>query len=198
MTGDAVSASCRMTYRAYRKSGSRPLSAIDWIVLHSTEVKADSKKPVSTTNVASASLIARSFTNTTAGGSAHLVIDDGSCYRCLLNSEVPWAAPSANYRGFHIEQCAFAEWTLQQWLKHESMLDRVAYKIAYHAHFFGLPIIFVDAGGLKKDYKGVTTHAEVSKAFPNRQGNHHDPGVNYPMEYVIAQARQYLEEIRNS
>ena len=175
-----------MTYRAYHKSGTRPISAIKLIVLHSTE------------GGGSAANVARYFESPSSGGSAHLVIDDAACYRCLRNAEIPWGAPGANTQGFHIEQVGYAAWTQKQWLAHEKMLDRVAYKIAYHAHLFKLPLVFVDAAGLKAGHKGITTHAEVSKAWPNNAGNHHDPGTGYPMQYVIELAKKYLAEIKKS
>lgn len=179
-----IGASCRTTYTAYHKSGSRPVKDIIWIVLHSTE------------GGTSAGNIARYFQSPKSGGSAHLVIDDNACYRCLRNTDIPWGAPGANEQGFHIEQVAYAAWTQKQWLAHEHMLERVAFKMAYHAHLFSIPLRFVDAAGLKRGVKGVTTHAEVSKAFPNNVGNHHDPGTGYPMGYVLALAKKYLAEIK--
>lgn len=193
-----VSASCKMTYQATRKSGERKLTDIRWLVLHSTEVKAYKSRPIMVRNVASAETVARSFSRKTAEGSAHLVIDDTDCFRCLRNTDIPWAAPGANTKGFHIEQCGFAAWSHDEWMLHEDMLDRVAYKLAYHAHLFRIPLAFVSANGLRANRRGVTTHAEVSEAFPNDQGNHHDPGVNYPLRYVFALAKNHLAEIERA
>lgn len=195
MTEKPISAPCDLRYGAYRSSGHRDPADIRWLVLHSTEVKQRSDRPITARNVASAETIARSFTRPTAHGSAHLVIDDTSCFRCLRNTQIPWAAPSANTKGFHIEQCAFAAWTHDEWMAHEDMLDRVAYKLAYHAWLFKIPLVFLTAQGLRANRRGVTTHAEVSKAFPNSQGNHTDPGSNYPMKYVLALAKRHLTAI---
>jgi hypothetical protein len=183
---DKITAGCRTQYRAYHKSGTRPLSSISLIVLHSTE------------GGGSAANVAHYFESPGSGGSAHLVIDDDTCYRCLLNSEIPWGAPGANSQGFHIEQLGYAAWTAEEWLAHPKMLDRVAYKMAYHAHLFKIPLVFVNAVGLRAGHKGVTTHAEVSKAWPNNAGNHHDPGTGYPMAHVLALAKKHLAAIQKS
>jgi hypothetical protein len=176
---DKISASCRLTYRAYHKSGTRSQHNIKLIVLHSTE------------GGGSAAAVARYFTSASSGGSAHLVLDDNACYRCLRNIDIPWGAPGANEQGFHIEQLGYAAWTQKQWLAHEQMLDRAAYKIAYHAHLFKIPLVFLTAAGLKAGKRGVTTHAEVSKAW--HKTDHSDPGSGYPIKYVLALAKKYLE-----
>lgn len=81
-----VSAVCSTQYRAIRDSGRRRISAIELLVVHSTE-----------------SLTARSaarwFTNPACRGSAHLVVDGIECFRTLPPSSIPWAAPGANGRG---------------------------------------------------------------------------------------------------
>lgn len=176
---DAITRACRTNYKAYHQSGTRPTSAISLIVLHSTEGGGSAKN------------VAKYFESPNSGGSAHLVVDDNACYRCLPNTIVPWGAPGANTNGFHIEQLGYAAWTSSEWLKHPNMLRRAAYKVAYHANLFHIPLTFVNAAGLKAGKRGVTTHAEVSKAFPNNAGNHHDPGIGYPMSQVLEWAKEY-------
>lgn len=177
-----VTATCKTTYKASKHSGTRPNSAVKWIVMHSTEG-------------GTAASTARYFASAASEGSAHLVVDDKDCYRCLPNNAVPWAAPSANTQGFHIEQAGYAAWTTCEWEKHLPMLHRGAYKAALHCKVFKIPARFVDAAGLKKGLKGITTHAEVSKAFPNNQGNHHDPGVGWPRALFISLVKHYLSTL---
>ncbi len=180
---DPIKADCHTDYKATRHSGTRPVSAITWIVMHSTEVDATAKE------------IAESFARPAAEGSTHLVVDDPSCYRCLTNDQVPWAAPGANTNGFHIEQCGFAKWTAAQWMAHKPMLSRGAFKVAYHCHLFNIPPVFVVSHDLGGGKKGVTTHAEVSKAFPNDQGNHHDPGTGWPRSYFMGLVSTYYNQL---
>ena len=119
-----IGAECRRDfYPAYRTSGRRPLAAVTWIVLHSTEG-------------GTAASVARYFQSSSARGSAHLVVDNYECQRCLPNSAVPWAAPGANYAGFHIEQCGFAKWSTEEWRSHRATLERAAYKAARALQLF--------------------------------------------------------------
>lgn len=177
-----IQSNCKTTYKASRHSGVRPVSSVKWIVMHDTEG-------------GTARSIAQYFSGSGAGGSAHLVVDDNDCYRCLTNEQVPWGAPGANETGFHIEQCGFASWTAQEWEKHTSLLHRAAFKAAWHCRLFKIPAQFVDAAGLLAGKRGITTHAEVSKAFPNSSGNHHDPGTGWPQGLFVSLVKHYLSEL---
>src|SRR5215510_4526618 len=105
-----VSKVCSTKYRAFHHSGARPLSAIKWIVMHSTE---------GDTALGAAAW----FANPASGGSAHLCVDDRYCFRTLPDGIIPWAAPGANTQGFHIEQAGYARWTSLIWSsKHRATL----------------------------------------------------------------------------
>lgn len=146
-----------------------------WIVLHSTEG-------------GTAESVARYFATRKARGSAHLVVDDNACYRCLPNDVIPWAAPGANTAGFHIEQCGFAKWSAVVWRSHLRTLNRAAYKTAHHCVLFGIPPYWQDAAGLRAGRFGVTSHAECTKAFG---GDHTDPGRLWPRSFFMARVRAY-------
>jgi hypothetical protein len=179
-----ITAACRKGPRASRVSGTRKLSEILWIIWHDTEG-------------GTAETIAAYFAEPVTangdgpGGSAHLVVDVLECVRCLPNTAVPWGAPGANEQGFHIEQCGYAKWTEAQWLAHDTMLHRTAFKTAYHCDLFKLPVRFCKAADLRAGRKGITTHAEVTKAFPGPGRTHTDPGTNYPFDHVLALTRAY-------
>jgi len=125
----------------------------------------------------------------------HLVGDDDHCYRCLADNVIPWGAPGANEQGFHIEQCGYAAWTAPEWKQHLGTLKRAAFKTAYHCHKFGIPVTFVTAAGLRAGKHGITTHAEVSKAWPNDSGNHHDPGTGWPRTSFMTWVRLYYKQL---
>ena len=178
---DPTRAPCaRDYYPAFRRSGRRPLSAIKWIVLHSTEG-------------GTAASVARYFQDSGAGGSTHLVVDDVECQRCLPNSAVPWGARGANYAGFHIEQCGFAKWSTATWLKHPATLERAAYKAAEHCGIFDIPPEFRTASDLEAGRSGITTHVECSTAFG---GAHWDPGTGWPRSLFMTLVRRYLKELQ--
>jgi len=178
---DPIKAVCHRGYLpAYRRSGFRKESEIKWIVLHSTEG-------------GTAESVARWFTSPNAGGSTHLVVDDKECQRCLDNTTVSWGAEGANRYGFHIEQCGFAKWSKDEWLMHRKTLERAAYKTALHCKKFGIPPIFRTAAGLKRGYRGITTHVECSAAFG---GSHWDPGKGWPRTVFMSMVKGYLEEMK--
>ena len=175
-----IDAECRRDfYPAYRTSGRRPLAAVRWVVLHSTEG-------------GTAASVARYFQSSSARGSAHLVVDDDECQRCLPNSAVPWAAPGANYAGLHIEQCGFAKWSTEEWRSHRATLERAAYKTALYCSNFGIPPVFREAADLKARRPGITTHVECSEAFG---GTHWDPGPGWPRSLFMTLVRRYLKKI---
>lgn len=172
---------CSKRFRAKRVSGQRPLSAIRWIVMHSTE---------GDTAVGAASW----FANPASRGSAHLCVDDYECYRTLENADIPWGAPGTNYGGFHIEQAGHARWTAAIWgTRHNRTLRRAAFKAAWHAELFGLPLRFRTAQQLRAGLEGITDHDECSRAFG---GNHWDPGPGWPRGLFMGYVRYYAA--RNS
>jgi hypothetical protein len=185
MTPEPIFADCHTAFHASRSSGTRPLEDIKWIVLHDTE---------GGTAQGVAAYFAQKPNPKTGqpGGSAHLVVDELACYRTLANNEIPWAAPGANTNGFHIEQCGYAKWSAVIWGKHRKTLQRAAYKTAFHCHKFGIPPRFVAAAALKRGVKGVTTHAECTKAFG---GDHTDPGPLWPRRLFMRYVNQYYNEL---
>lgn len=176
---EAFSATCNPEYKAVHNSGKRSVTDIKWIVMHDEEAP-------------SAKAAAAYFTDPQSGGSAHICVDDNECYRCVPNDVVSWGAPGANTHGFHIEQAGFARWSAVVWKKHHKTLQRAAYKAAFHCHKFDIPVVFVKAKGLKAGQKGITTHAECTKAFG---GSHTDPGPLWPRAYFMALVRKYHKEI---
>lgn len=179
---DPIAAPCRRDYKAVHTSGTRPVKSILWVVLHDEEAK-------------TAEAAASWFANPASQGSAHLCVDDKTCYRTLPNTAIPWAAPGANTAGFHIEQAGYAKWSAVIWRSHLKTLQRAAYKTAYHCELFHVPVRFVTAKGLKAGLGGITTHAECTKAFG---GTHTDPGALWPRRLFMSYVRKYAAELADS
>lgn len=177
-----ITADCNTSFHAYHKSGTRPLSVIDLIVMHSTEGGTSRS-------------VASYFRTPESGGSATLSIDDDDCYRCLDDNEIPWGAPGANYNGFHIEQCGYAKWTTSLWSKtHRRTLMRAAYKAAFHCKKYGIKTRFLTAATLRRGIRdGITTHAECTKAFG---GDHVDPGTGWPRLLFMTFVRGYSASLK--
>jgi hypothetical protein len=179
--GDPINADCHPAYRAAHTSGRRPVSDIKWVFLHDEES-------------ASALSAASWFANPKSEGSAHLCVDDLVCYRTLADEDIAWAMDSAfaNRHSFSIEQAGYAKWSLVIWKSHLKTLQRAAYKTAYHCHKFDIPPVFRTAADLKAGLKGVSTHAESTKAFG---GTHTDPGPLWPRALFMALVRRYYAQL---
>ena len=183
---EPYSAPCKSEYKASYHGGLRSVHAITLIVEHATQ---------GGTALSNAKYFAEPKTpDSGPGGSAHLTVDENECYRCLPNNIIAYAAPGANSQGFHIEQCGFSSWNPLTWMKHYRTLNRAAYKTAVHCHLFRIPPVFIFAADIRASKKGVTTHAEVTKAFPNI-GDHTDPGLFWPRRYFMRRVRTYYAQI---
>jgi len=160
---------CNPSFRAKHDSGPRPASAIRHVVIHSTEG-------------GTAHSVA-AFFHTTAQASTQLVVDDEDCYRCLPDLVIPWGAPGVNESGLHTEHCGYAHWTREKWLTHMPMLERSARHTAAWCRQYAIPRRWVGPWGLKLKRKGLTTHADASRAFT--PGGHTDPGPGFPRDVYL-------------
>jgi hypothetical protein len=180
--GQPISATCRRTFKAVHHSpGSRPLSQITHIVIHSTEGD-------------TAAGAAAWFANPASGGSAHLVVDDRECFRTLDNELIPFGAPGTNRDGFHIEHAGHASWSRQKWMSHEETLRRGAFKAALHAKKFNIPLKVLSADDLRHGRRGFVTHATVTSVFPGNQG-HSDPGPGFPLDHYMDLVKGFAAEM---
>jgi hypothetical protein len=178
---DPIPHNCRKDFHARKSSGTRPLSEIHYVVMHCTQ---------GFTARAAASW----FQNTNSQGSAHSCVDDNTCFATLDDDEIPWGAPGANYHGYHIEQAGYISFSQAVWSKtHRNTIKRAAYRAAVRCHRYNIPRQFCDAAALKAGKKGITTHAECTKAFG---GDHTDPGPNWPRGVFMFYLRYYYRRIK--
>lgn len=174
--------------------GGRDNKPIDRIVIHSGVVKCER---------GGARKLARYFKQTTRDASAHYCVDPGEVIQGLYDSWVGYAAPP-NPHSLHVEMCdnpgpipaggLFGKlaWRLRsswRWRNPEQrlMLRRTARLTAQLCASYALPPTFRGVSGLRAGRRGVTTHANVSKAF--RQSTHWDPGF-WPQRRFMRWVRQ--------
>lgn len=175
-----IAAPCSSEFKAVHHSGTRSLKELRWIIVHSTEGS-------------TARGAASWFANPASRGSAHLCVDDNECYRTLSDSKIPWAAQGANTRGFHIEMAGFARWSAYVWgTKHRRTINRAAYKAALRCKKYGIPARWRTATELRAGKKGISSHANCSKAFG---GDHWDPGPGFPRRLFMRRVRYYLSRM---
>jgi hypothetical protein len=162
-----------------RSAGSN--KPIDRIVVHST---------VSPCKPGGARDISRYFRSEQAAGSAHYVVDPAEAVQSAWDSVICWHAPP-NRHSIGVEMCDMpgpvpgdsvsaarrkALRRVWRWRRPEQrdMLARTARLVAELCAAYDVPPRFVTATMLRKGMRGVTTHAEVSKAW--KQSTHWDPG----------------------
>lgn len=148
---------------------------IDRIVLH------DMEAPETDTV---AENVARNFSTSSRQASAHYCVDNNSRVRCVLDTDVAYHAPP-NTHSIGIEHAGYASQRREDWLdvySHAELLLSAALTRTLCVKY-GIPTEFVDAAGLLKGKRGITTHAEVSKAW--HRTDHTDPGPNFPMDYYL-------------
>lgn len=171
--------------RNFTKAGR---TKIDLIVIHTMEA---SEKPTT------AEAVARWFASDTAPkASAHYCVDSDSIVQCVDDEDVAWHAPGANNNGIGIEHAGYAKQSGSDWSDtfSSSMLQLSSKLAARLCWLYAIPVEFVDANGLLRGERGVTTHAEVSKAF--KKSNHWDPGPNFPMQNYLSSIRTRLQRVR--
>lgn len=129
--------------------------------------------------------------------SAHACIDQDSVIQCVPWDQIAWHAPGANTWGIGLEHAGFGRFSLADWQTTYSlqMLDLSAWVCAELCTLFAIPVDFLDANELAaagENARGITTHAEVSKAF--KKSDHSDPGKGFPMgDYLRAVGKYALD-----
>lgn len=160
------------------KAGPR---TVDLLVLHSTEN--DCRDGV-------ARQVAQFFATQDDSNptSAHYVVGPDETIQCVKDEDIAWHAPPANEHGIGIEMVGRAKFSEDEWTSC-GLVDRVAALLGALAVKWNVPLSFVDAAGLLAGKRGVTSHAEVAKAF--HKTDHTDPGPGFPVAELLQKARGY-------
>jgi len=162
---------------------------VDLVVLHSME---------NPEQKGAARRVAQWFAGSGAPqASAHYLIDSTEIIRGVRDEDVAWAAPGANSNGIHLEHAGQASQSLSAWLDPygRAMLSRSVSLCAALCVRWDIPPVALPAPALVARERGITTHAEVSRAF--KRSSHWDPGPGFPLvEYVwrVSRALQGIEE----
>jgi N-acetyl-anhydromuramyl-L-alanine amidase AmpD len=161
-------------------------TAIDLVVIHSME---------SPETARTARNVAEWFASEKAPRtSAHYLIDADEVIQSVRDKDVAWAAPGANATGLHLEHAGRADQAESDWRDEFSMatLHRSIELCAVLCKVWGIPALIVLQDGLLTGGRGITTHAEVSKAF--RKSDHTDPGPNFPLQWYAERVWSILAE----
>jgi N-acetyl-anhydromuramyl-L-alanine amidase AmpD len=106
--------------------------------------------------------------------SAHYGVDPEGSVQYVQECDMAWAAGHhGNALGVHIELAGRAAWPVDEWPV--STIDNAARLLADVCTRNEIPCVLLDAAALLAGTRGVTTHAEVSKAW--KESDHVDPGA---------------------
>jgi N-acetyl-anhydromuramyl-L-alanine amidase AmpD len=156
---------------------------VDLVVLHTTENE---------TAPGVAAAVAQMFAVGAQVVSAHYVVGPDEVIGCVDERDVAWAAPGANTQGVQIEMVGRARYTAEDWTREPQgrVLDKAVVLAASICSRHAVPAQVVDAAGLLRGERGITTHAAASIAF--KKSDHWDPGPAFPLEDFIARVKVAL------
>lgn len=172
--------------RWYAKGPRR--NPIDLVVVHTMEA---AEKGTTAENVA------RYFATTATKASAHWCVDNDSEVRCVDDADIAYHAPGASHRSIGIEHAGYARQTAAEWADAYStaMLARSAAITARICRQYGIPVRVVNAAGVKAGEAGITTHAAVTQAYPEKGHGHWDPGPHFPLAAYLANVARLLAPV---
>lgn len=128
------------------------------------------------------------FSNPSVEASSHVGIDDNTTVQYVAYDRMAWTLLNGNPISDNAELCGFARWNRDEWFAHQGMLDRAAAWIRERCQARGIPIRKIGPAQIDAGEWGVIGHVDWSYSAVG-QGDHWDPGPNFPWGYVIAKAQ---------
>jgi N-acetylmuramoyl-L-alanine amidase CwlA len=158
------------------------------IVLHST---------VGPTRAGSAKAVAEYFANRPEDDrvSAHYVVDESNRFQCVGDHTVAYHC-GYNQDSIGVEMCDYPSHTSKaRWSnpEHRHLFTNTAHLVARLCLVYNIRPYYVPAWKLKLGIKGVTTHAEMTKAF--NRSTHWDPGA-WPRYRFMREVRAHYKRLK--
>lgn len=154
---------------------------IDVVVLHTMEIaeRADA-----------AAICARWFRTPVSKVSAHYCVDASTVIQCVREKDVAWHARGGNARSVGVELAGRARQSEDAWADPYStaVLGRAARVVADVCSRRNIPVRWLTPDDLLAPRRGITGHAEVSRAY--RKSDHWDPGPGFPIERFLDRVRR--------
>lgn len=125
----------------------------------------------------------------------HYSVDDQEIAQSVFQTDIAYhAGHDANQTGIGIELATLVAPTPAQWADgyHQDMLKLAAALVGDACARWNMEPVYLDKNRLLMGMRGITTHAEVSKAFG--QTDHTDPGPHFPMELFCALVAAKMEK----
>lgn len=123
--------------------------------------------------------------------SAHYNVDNNSVVQSVHDEDIAWHAPP-NSHSIGIEHAGYAAQSREQWLDAYSLAElRISAElVAGLCRKHRIPVRWLTPSDLRAGKRGITSHANVSRAFG--MTNHHDPGPNFPVSWFLTKVRVKL------
>ncbi len=161
--------------------------AIEVVVMHTMEIaeRADA-----------ASICARWFRSPVSKVSAHYCVDAGAVIQCVREKDIAWHARGGNTNSIGVELAGYARQTTRDWEDDYSsaVLARAASVVADVCRRRSIPVRWLVADDLVAGRHGITSHAEVSRAY--KKSDHWDPGPGFPVEAFLDRVRAARQATR--
>jgi hypothetical protein len=162
-------------------------TSVQLIVIHTTEGSSHSQ---------SAEDGARYNQERTDGTSAHYFVDSNSVVQGVRTADQAHTARTqGNRRGIQYELCGRAGWSASTWQGsyQQSMLRLAAKQCARDAKKWNIPVRHLTVGQVADGVKGFCGHWDITRAFPQDNGSHTDPGSNFPWSQFLDMVREEME-----
>lgn len=153
---------------------------IDVVVIHTMEIAERD---------AAAAACARWFASPASEVSAHYCVDAGTVIQCAREQDIAWHARGGNINSIGIELAGFAGQGPRDWNDDYSraVLERAGALTAEVCARHGVPLRRLRAADLTAGRRGITGHADVSRAFG--KSDHWDPGTGFPWQRFLRRVR---------
>ncbi|MFF4417472.1 N-acetylmuramoyl-L-alanine amidase [Streptosporangium sp. NPDC001559] len=154
-------------------------TSVSRIVIHAT---------VSPCVEGGAKAVARYFQSSSAGGSAHYIVDPGEVVAAVRETTVAYHAPP-NTGSIGVELCDPQKGPASRWADddHQEMLRRAAVLVRQVAARWDVPLRRLSVAEVRAGKRGICGHVDVSAAF--KQTDHSDPGSSFPWDEFMAMVR---------
>ena len=129
----------------------------------------------------------------TDGTSTHYFHDSDSTIQCVRTADQAHAARAqGNKRGIQHELCTRADSANWSDAYHQALLRRTAKQAARDARKWGIPVRHLTVAQVADGVKGFCGHWDITRAFPQDNGTHTDPGANFPWTQFLNLVRAEL------
>lgn len=134
--------------------------------------------------------------NRTDGTSTHVLVDTVEALQEVEYENTAYAAfQHGNGMGVQVELCHPGEWDLNE-PNDAATFDNGAQVVAQICLELRLPAVWLDETQARAAWfgsaKGITGHAEITKAFPEDGGDHFDPRESFPRAEFVRRVAAYM------